>query len=306
VHITGTHRPAARGPDTARIRPDPGWGRPYTERVDRISNGWNLAKASWRVLAQDRELVAIPVLAGLGSILAFAAIAGGGVLALGGTDAVDTGEVALWLVFALAAVVTTWISAIGQAAVIAGASQRMDGHDPTLGSAFDAARSRLGRLLEWAILATIVAIVLDQIEQRLGLLGRIVSWIGSVAFSVLSFLALPIIVFEDVGAIEAFKRSSRMLKQTWGEQVVFNFGIGIIGLLAALPAVLLAAALLATGVVAVQVVGVAAAVVWIVVVMAVTSALSATFKAALYRWATGRPVDPAFSEGELRTAFRHR
>lgn len=258
------------------------------------------------MLAQDRELVAVPVLAGVLSLLAFGAIAGGGVLALGGTGAVDTGEVALWLVLALAAVVTTWISAIGQAAVIAGASQRMDGYDPTLGSAFDAARSRLGRLLEWAILATVVAIVLDQIEQRLGLLGRIVSWIGSVAFSVLSFLALPIIVFEDVGAIEAFKRSSRMLKQTWGEQVVFNFGIGVIGLLAALPAVLLAAAFVATGVVAVQVVGVAVAVVWIVVVMAVTSALSATFKAALYRWATGRPVDPAFSEGELRTAFRHR
>jgi hypothetical protein len=55
-----------------------------------------------------------------------------------------------------------------------------------------------------------------------------------------------------------------------------------------------------------QVVGVVVAVAWIVVVMAVTSALSAVFKAALYRWATGLPVDPAFDAGELSGAFRPR
>lgn len=274
--------------------------------MDRISNGWGLAKASWRVLAKDRELVAIPLIAGVLGLLAFGAIAGSGVLMLGGTEAIDTGEFALWLFMALAAVAATWISAIGQAAVIAGASQRMDGFDPTLGSAFAVARTRLGRLLEWAILATVVALVLDQIEQRLGLLGRVISWIGSIAFSVMSFLALPVIVFEDVGAIEAFRRSSQLLKRTWGEQVVFNFGLGVIGFLAMLPAVLIAGALTATGVLAVTIVAVAAAVAWIVLVIAVTSALSATFKAALYRWANGRPVDPAFTDTNLRTAFRHR
>jgi hypothetical protein len=156
------------------------------------------------------------------------------------------------------------------------------------------------------VLATVVSIVLDQIEQRLGLLGRVVSWLGSIAFSVMSFLALPVIVFEDVGAIEGFKRSSRMLKHTWGEQVVFNFGIGIVGFLAALPAVAVAGALIATGLLPVQVVAVAVAVAWIALVLAVTSALSATFKTALYRWAKGQPVDPAFTEADLSRAFRRR
>lgn len=274
--------------------------------MERLSNGWRLAQASWRVLAQDRELVAVPLLAGVVALVAFGAIAGSGVLLVGGTDAVETGNVALWLTTALAAVAAAWVSAVGQAAIIAGAAQRMDGADPTLGSAFAAARSRLGRLLEWAVLATIVSIVLDQIEQRLGILGRVISWLGSIAFAVMSFLALPVIVFEDVGAIEAFKRSSRLLKRTWGEQVVFNFGIGLIGLLAALPALVVGGALMSSGVLAVQIVGVAAAVAWIALVVAVTSALSAVFKTALYRWATGRPVDPAFAEGDLNGAFRRR
>jgi hypothetical protein len=274
--------------------------------VERIANAWRIAKASWAVLARDRELVAVPVVAGVGSLLAFGVVAGPGYLLLGGSDAASTSDVALWLVLAVAAVAAAWVSAIGQAAVVAGAAQRMDGGDPTLGSAFAVARSRAARLLEWAVLATVVAIVLDQIEQRLGVLGRIVSWLGSAAFSVLSFLALPVIVFEDVGAIEGFKRSSRLLRATWGEQLTFNVGIGLLGFLAVLPALAVGGGLVATGFVPLQVVGVVAAVVWVLAVVAVTSALSAVFKAALYRWATGAPVDPAFDGGGLSTAFRPR
>jgi hypothetical protein len=270
--------------------------------MGRIQNGWRLAKASWKVLSRDRELVAIPIVAGVCSLLAFAVIAGPGFLLLGGSD---TGW-ALWIIVALAMIVATWVSVIGQATVVAGAAQRMDGDDPTLGSAYGTARGRFGRLLEWAVLATVVSIVLDQIEQRFGAAGRIVSWLGGIAFSVLSFLALPVIVFENRGAIDAFKRSSQLLKGTWGEQITFNFGLGLIGFLAALPAVLIGGVLLATGVVALQAIGVVVAVAWIVAVVAVTSTLSAVFKAALYRYAVGSPVDPAFDTTDLTGAFRRR
>jgi hypothetical protein len=274
--------------------------------VDRVANGWRIATASWRVLSRDRELIAVPVVAAIAAALAFAAVAGPGVLLLGGSDAAQASNVALWLVLVAASIVATWVVAIGSAAVVAGAAERMAGGEPTLGSAFAAARARAGRLLGWAVLATVVSIVLDQLEERLGVAGRIVSWIAGTAFSVVSFLALPVIVFEDVGAIEGLKRSARLLRSTWGEQLTFSFGIGFLGVAAALPAVLVAVGAIATGVLVVQVVGVVLAVAWIVVVMAVTSALSAVFKAALYRWATGLPVDPAFDAGALSGAFRGR
>lgn len=274
--------------------------------MGRIGNAWRIAKASWAVLAKDRELAVIPVVAGLGSFLAFAALAGPGYLLLGGSEAVQTSNVALWLVMVVATVAAAWVSAIGQAAVVAGAGQRMDGGDPTLTTAYATARTRTGRLLGWAVLATVVSMVLDQIEQRLGVLGRVVSWIGGVAFAVMSFLALPIIVFEDVGAIEAFKRSSRLLKGTWGEQVTFSFGLGLLGFLAVLPAVAVGVGLAATGILPLVVLGLITAFVWVVLVVAVTSALSAVFKTALYRWAKSLPVDPAFDADELAGAFRPR
>lgn len=291
-----------------RERPVPavGTGRGSLGPMGRISNAWQIAKASWGVLSKDRELMVIPVLAGLASLIAFGALAGPGYLLFRGSEAVDTGNVALWLILALATVAATWVSAIGQAAVVAGAAQRMDGGDPTLATALATARTRTGRLLGWAVLATVVSIVLDQIEQRLGFLGRVVSWIGGVAFSVMSFLALPVIVFEDVGAIEGFKRSSRLLKGTWGEQVTFSFGLGLLGLVAVVPALVVAGGLVATGFAPIQALGVVAAVAWVVVVVAVISALSAVFKTALYRWANDLPVDPAFDASDLSGAFRPR
>jgi hypothetical protein len=274
--------------------------------VGRISNAWRLAQASWQVLSRDRELIAIPIIAGIGSLLAFGVIAGQGVLLLGGPDDTNAGDVALWLILALAAVAATWVAALGQAAVVAGAGQRMDGGDPTLATAFDASRARSGRLFGWAVLATVVALVLDQIQERLGLAGRIIGSLGKLAFSVMSFLALPVIVFENVGPIDGFKRSSQLLRSTWGEQITFSFGMGLLGFLAALPGIAVGGGAAASGVLIVQVVGVAVAVAWVIAVIAVVSALSAVYKTALYRWASKLPVDPAFDESDLTGAFRRR
>jgi hypothetical protein len=273
--------------------------------VGRISNGWRLAKASWQVLSRDRELLAIPLIAGLLSLLVFAAVAGPGVLLLdGGSEDDSSSSWAIWIVLAVAGLLATWVSVIGQAAVVSGAGQRMDGADPTLGSAFAGARTRTGRLFEWAVLATVVAVVLDVIQERLGLAGRILGSLGGLAFSVMSFLALPVIVFEDVGAIDGFKRSSQLLRGTWGEQLTFTFGMGLVGIVAALPGVALAVGLGVTGVAALQVVGVVLGALWVLAVVAVVSCLSAVFKTALYRYARQQPVDVAFETADLSGAFR--
>jgi hypothetical protein len=272
--------------------------------MNRLANAWHISKASWRVLSQDRELIAIPVVAGIAAIVAFVVVGSPGFFLLSGDDGASS--LAGWIFVVLAAVAGSWIVAIGQAAVIAGAGQRMDGQDPSLGSAFAVAKSRLGRLLEWALLATVVAIVLDQLEQRFGMLGKIVGWLGNVAFSILSFLALPVIVFENVGAIAAFKRSSHLLKSTWGEQVSFSFGMGVLSFLLMLPVLIIAGLGISTGILPLQIIGGAFGIVAIGAILAVTSALSAVFKAALYRYAVDAPVDQAYAVTDLREAFQHR
>jgi hypothetical protein len=274
--------------------------------MQRLANAWRLAKASWQVLSKDRELVVIPLVAGVGAILAFAVFALPGTLLLGDTASVEASNTAQWLFWLLGAIAAMWITAVGQGAVVAGAAHRMDGGNPSVGSSLVAARERAVNLLSWAVLATVVAIILDQIEQRLGALGRVASWLGGVAFSIMSFLALPVIMFENVGAIEAFKRSSVLLKRTWGEQIGFNFGLGLLGLLLILPVVVISGGLIATELFLIQALGILIGVVWIGLVAATMTALSAVFKAALYRYANGLPVDPAYDAEDLSGAFRSR
>lgn len=274
--------------------------------MGKISNAWRLAKSSWAVLSKDRELVIIPVVSGIVALVALAVIGSPAWILLDDSQAEGASNLAAYLIGLAALVVATWIVVIGEAAVIAGAGQRMDGDDPTVASAFATARTRVGRLFGWAAMATVVSVILDVIRERFGLIGRLVSWGAGVAFRLMSFLALPIIVFEDVGAIEAFKRSSALLKRTWGEQIGFNFGLGLLSFVAILPGVLVGGGLAATGILPLVIIGVAAMVIWVVAVFAVTSALSAVFKTALYRYAKGLPVDPVFDASTLAGAIGRR
>ena len=91
-----------------------------------------------------------------------------------------------------------------------------------------------------------------------------------------------------------------------GEQLTFTFGLGLIGLLAALPGVAVAAVLVITGVSGLQVLGFIIGALWILAVVAVSSALSAVFKAALYRYAAQQPVDVAFDTADLSGAFHRK
>ena len=104
--------------------------------------------------------------------------------------------------------------------------------------------------------------------------------------------------------INAVKRSGSLFKQAWGEQVVANFGIGLIALLAivagAIPTGLM---MLAGG--PLLVLGIALLVTWIISVMLVSQTLTGILSMALYRYATDGQV-PGFDTTQLQSAFRPR
>ena len=90
--------------------------------------------------------------------------------------------------------------------------------------------SRLHRILPWAIVSATVSMIIQAIEERFGFLGQIIAGLIGAAWNVVTFLTVPIIVFEDVGPVNALKRSGTLLKQTWGENLMAQIGLGLIGL----------------------------------------------------------------------------
>jgi hypothetical protein len=130
--------------------------------------------------------------------------------------------------------------------------------------------------------------------------GKIVAGALGIAWNVATFLVIPVLIIEDVGAIDAIRRSGQLLRKTWGEQLTVGIGMFWIGLLFAAPGIVLGA------------IGmnyyspvIAIAVIYFVALVAVMTAVRRIFDVALYRFATSGQVD-GFPPAMLNRAFAPR
>ncbi|MDB5065874.1 MAG: putative rane protein [Chloroflexi bacterium] len=55
--------------------------------------------------------------------------------------------------------------------------------------------------------------------------GRLVSAIVGIAWGVATAFAVPVLVLEDVSAVESIRRSMQILRRSWGESLVGNAAI---------------------------------------------------------------------------------
>lgn len=274
--------------------------------MTRIRNSWELFKTSWGVLRSDKTLAAIPAISAVVSLIALAGF-GGLFYALGidtgsekeGTEAIDAIG---YVIAAITYVVFAFITVYFQAALVAGANERLEGGDATVGKSIGAASAKLHRILPWALVTATVSFIISQLERQ-GFIGQIVGNLLGMAWNVLTFLTIPIIMLEDVGPIAALKRSGTLFKQTWGENLVAQAGFGLFGFLLFLPALGVAALGIATGSGVVAGVAIGIAVAWIAIVMVVLSALSGIYRTALYRYAVDSKTPQAFAGTDLSGAF---
>jgi hypothetical protein len=158
------------------------------------------------------------------------------------------------------------------------------------------------RILPWALVSATVSVILRALEERAGTLGRIVAGLAGVAWSLVTFLVVPVLVIEDIGVTDAVKRSGAMFKRTWGENVAAQVGFGLLGFVAALPAILIVALAVSAGGTT-AFIGIAVAVLWVLAVSMVLSALNGIFQTALYRYAAGVDGAGSFGGHDLAAAF---
>lgn len=273
--------------------------------MGRIARTIELAKASWNVLKADKELILLPVMS-LIATLAVAAtfllpifLSGNGEVALE-----DPGVIGYLLLF-VAYVTLAFITIFFNAALVHAANERMDGGDPTLGSAIRGALMRIGGILPWAIVSATVSIILRAIEERAGIVGRIVGVLGGVAWSLVTFLVIPVLVIEGIGVRDAVSRSGSLFKKTWGENVAAQVGFGILGFIAMIPAILVIALGVSMGG-SLGLILLFGAIAYALAAAMVLSALNGVFQTALYRYAAGIDTGNTALGSELQTAFAPR
>ena len=135
-------------------------------------------------------------------------------------------------------------------ALVGAAMIRLQGGDPTLADGFRIASKRLGTIVGYALISATVGVVLRAISERLGFVGRIIIGLVGFAWHVATYLVMPVLAAEDIGPVDAIKRSSSLLKRTWGEQIVGNASIGAVFGLFMVGAILAGALIIALGVAA--------------------------------------------------------
>jgi hypothetical protein len=270
--------------------------------MGRFKRSWEMFKASWRVLRSRKELAVFPVLSGAAGLVVAIIFLTPAVFTY---DTEQDGNGATPATYALLAgfyVVSAYVAIFFNAALISQANTALKGGDPSVAGGLRTAGSMAGRLLPWALLSATVSMVLRIIEERLGFLGRIITGLAGMAWNLVTYLVLPVMVLEGAGTKRGVKRSAEMFRGTWGENVLGNVGIGAIAFLFALPCVLL----IVIGAVAggaVAWVCLALAVVGFLVTLVVTTALSGIYQTALYHYAATRSVPQEFAGADLAGAF---
>lgn len=277
----------------------------------RFSRSLDLAKASWSVVKADKELLWLPVMSVCALLLILGSIAVP-VAVLGGFDpdvARAEGNPASWLGLFAFYVVAYFIALFFNTALVAAAMIRLDGGNPTLADGLRVAWSRAGRILGYACIAATVGLFLRVLEERVGWVGRIVVKLIGVGWALATFLVVPVLATRNVGPIDAVKESATLLRETWGENLIGTFGLGlvfsvayIVLMIVFLVVVFLAAqAQLPAVIAAVVLLGVFA----VLVLAALQATMQGVYSAALYRYATrgANPV-PGFECELLQRAFK--
>jgi hypothetical protein len=279
------------------------------------ATGKQVLSASWQMLRQDRELVWLPALGALASLVA------AGIFFVPGWflgDAVGGGGDHSWAAGVggvLAGAAATVVGIFFQSALVVGANQRAEGGDPTLGSCLRAAWSLRGPIVKWGLLTATVGMLIRALEQRFGFVASIIGFLGGLAWAIASFLAVPVLVAEGVGPIDAVKRSSELIKRTWGTslrttlrfgaiQVVLSLACIVVGVVGAM-----AVASGSTGGEAIGIVMLLAAVAGFLAMAMVFAAIGGYARALIYRYASGQPVpgiDPALFSGVFQPKRRSR
>ena len=171
------------------------------------------------------------------------------------------------------------------------------------------ANSRLSAIFGWAALSTAIAVIIGALENQGGALGDIAGRLVGAAWSLVTFLSVPVIAIEGTGPFATLKRSASLFKERWGQQITGNIAIGgAVFLIGFLPAVIL----IVVGVVIWPSTGIAGGALIVIgalilcVALLVSKALSGIFGVALYRYALEGEVVGGFTQEDLESAVKQK
>jgi len=198
----------------------------------RLKTGWRLSRDSIGVLRSSPSLAVFPAVGGVAGAAYLATLVGGGVL-FGAVDlqSVDVDGLVGYALLFVAYFGTTFVASFTSAGLMYNAREVFRGREPTVREGFAAARRNVMPLFAWAVVSATVGTALRRIEDSGGGGTDLVAFLFGTAWGVMTYFAVPVVVFEDVSVTGMFGRAAETFRETWGEAVGVEFGLTyVIGL----------------------------------------------------------------------------
>ena len=177
-----------------------------------------LIKQSFNVLRQDVRLVIFPVL----SSVACAAVLASFVVPLvmagvlehmtsyrGTSSSIETQPYVreLWLLLMFVYYIANYfVIVFFNTALVSCAMERFEGRQPTVAGGLRRAASLMPQIIGWVALSATVGTLLQAIEERVGFVGKVVTTVIGLGWTIATYFVVPVLVVERVGPIEAVKQ----------------------------------------------------------------------------------------------------
>lgn len=184
-----------------------------------------------------------------------------------------------------------------QAALTTVVKGRIDGKNLSFSDGIKNANRNVTRFFLWSLFASTVGVILRFISEKFGWVGALLGFAGDVAWGLVNFFIVPVLTLEDRSIGDSIKRSGGILKQTWGEALVMNVGLGafFLGLYILAIALMVLIVFLGMANLWIMAIGLIAMTLLLVVLMVVQSTLESVFKVVLYEYAANGKVADSFT-----------
>lgn len=244
---------------------------------------------SFKVLKENKQLIIFPLLSGISLVL----VMGSFILVFLGINGwpdeglEESSNVTYYFYMFFFYLVNYFIVVFFNMALIHCTRLYFRGEEVSVNAGLRFSLSRIGTIFTWSVFAATVGTILRIIQEESGIIGRIITGLIGIVWSIATFFVVPIIAYENLGPIAAFKRSAKMMKEKWGESLGANFSFGLIQFVAM---IILIIPCFIIGSTVNLYLGIALGLMGAFIISAVFSAAQTIFVSAVYHNITDEPV----------------
>jgi hypothetical protein len=263
-----------------------------------FGDSWKLTKTAFRLIKEDKSLLAFPAVAGACYIGVLALFLVGFVYLLFYAP-IDTSSNAFFAVIIILFVTlyfVLWIIGTFFTAGLVGAAMlKLKGGQPTFSDGMKVAKAHWEKIVIWALFAGTVGLIIQVITSRFkGLPALIIGLAAEATWGLATYFIMPVLLFEDKSTWASLKHSAGLFIHNFGRTIVSNIALALIvgaGIFGAFILGIIGVYLLFTSYVIIGAAVIVAAIVIGIIALLIASAAEGILVTALYRYATEGKIE---------------